>query len=100
MLQQNVIADGVYERSQAVGLKNLAVAQGHKKTGKGFLTDILDGFRRLQAGAQLDFDQRAEVGGKMLLRAEVSGPQAAKVGVVKGLKLQVLAPHILKCQKV
>jgi hypothetical protein len=36
----------------------------------------------------------------MLLRLEISGPQAAEVRLVKGLKLQVLAPHILECQKV
>jgi hypothetical protein len=35
VLEQDVIANGVYERSQAVGLKNLPVPQGHEKAGKG-----------------------------------------------------------------
>jgi hypothetical protein len=100
VLQQDVIANGVDVGSEALGLENLSIAQGDEKTGKGFLADIFDGFGRIKAGAQLDFDERAEIGGKMLLRAEVRSPQAAQIGFVKWLELQVLASCSVQCEEV
>src|SRR3974390_2670909 len=100
MLQQNVIADRIDERPQAVGLKNLAIAQSHKESGKRLLPHVFDGLRGLQARAQFDLDQRAEVGREMLLDPEVTCSQPAEIGFVERVELQALAPHCLECEKV
>ena len=74
MFEQHVIADRVDERSQALRAKNLFIPKRDKETREGFLAQIFDRFRRPEPGPQLDFDQGAEIGGEMFLRAIVSRP--------------------------
>jgi hypothetical protein len=94
VFEQDVVADGIHKRTQALGLKNFSIAQGNEEAREGFLAYIFHGFGRFQARAELDFDERAEVSGKMLLGAKVPRSQATDIGVIKGLEAQEGAPSV------
>lgn len=100
MLEQDVVADGVHERTQTLWLQDFSLTQGQKKSSESFLTNVLDRFRRLQARTQFDLDQCAEIGAKMLLSTIVSGSQTLEVRLIKGLELQKTAPWTMKWQTV
>src|SRR5439155_19062790 len=86
VLKQDVVAHGVDERAEAVGLAEFAVAQRDKNAGESFLANVFDGLRGIYARTQFQLDQFAEIGDKMLLRAEVSFAKTLNVGFVKRLE--------------
>ena len=96
MLEQDVVAHGVDEGAEAVGLAQFAAAQRHKNARKGFLADVFHGLRGIHARAQFQLDQFAEIGHEMFLRPEVSFAKTLNVGFVKRLELQELAPRFVE----
>jgi predicted DNA-binding protein (UPF0251 family) len=88
VLEQNVVAHGVHESTEAVGLADLSVTQGDEYAGECFLAYVLNRLRGIQARAELELNQLAEVGDEVFLRSEVSRLQALNIGFVKGLELQ------------
>lgn len=82
-LEQDVVANGIDERAEALGLVDFLTTDGAEDAGEGFLADILDGLRRVQTGAEFELNQFAEVGDKMLLRAEITGTETLEVRLVK-----------------
>jgi hypothetical protein len=83
VFEQHVVAHGVHERPKALGLADFVFPQGGQHACECFLPDILDRVRGIQTGTKLEPDEFAEIGNKMLLRPEVSRPQAFDVGLVK-----------------
>lgn len=99
LLQQDIVADRVHKGPKTLGLANAAfTAQSEKDSGKGFLAHVLDGLRRMEARAELQLNQFAEISHKMFLRAEVSFTETLDIGFVKGLELQGVAPRPLEWQ--
>ena len=73
MLKENMIANIVYECAETSRLAQTPIlAQDLQYPGKGFLAYIVYGVGRLKPRAKLEFNQRSEIGNKMLLRLKVS----------------------------
>lgn len=88
VLEQYVVAHGIDEGPEAIGLPDLSVAQGGKDTGESFLAHIFDSLWRVQTGTQFELDQFAEIRDEMFLRPEVSCLKTLNVSFIKRLELQ------------
>src|ERR1700727_2146887 len=96
MFKQDVIADGIHERSEALGMQDFSLTQGRIEADKGLLANIFRSLPGLESRAQFDVDQFAEVGAKVLLRTKVSCAQTLNVSFIKGVKLQERPPGVGK----
>src|SRR5262245_55203175 len=90
LLEEHVVADGVDEGAQALGLADAFLrADDAQNAQERLLTDVVDfSLMGAQAATQLDADELAEVARKVLLDLRVTIPEAGQVGRVKLMKLQ------------
>jgi hypothetical protein len=100
VLEQNVVAHRVHESAEALGLADFSAAQRGKHASEGFLPDVFNRLRRMQARAQFQLDQLAEIRHEMFLCPEVSCAKTLDVGFVKRLELQGPASRVLEWQLV
>jgi hypothetical protein len=88
VFEQDVVAHGIHEGAKTFGLADFSAAQRDEDSGEGFLPDVLNSLRRIQARAQLELNQLAEVRHEMFLRSKISRTETVDVGFVKRLEFQ------------
>lgn len=89
MLEENIVADGIDEGSETLGLAQCAgLTQPGKNTGKSLLTHILDSLGRLQPRAEFQMEQLSEIADEVLLGPRVPGTEVFDVSRIECMKLQ------------
>jgi hypothetical protein len=95
VLQENVVANGIDEGAEALGVADRSVgANGTNHARERFLAKVVDGIGRKPPGAELQLEKLRKVVNKMTLRRRVSFPQAPKIGLVEIEKFQN-SPEVL-----
>src|SRR5271167_4935943 len=80
MLEQHVVAHGVYEGPEPFGLPDpVSCANQRQYANKGFLRDIFDRLFGTQSRTQFEPDEFAEVGRKMPFGAHIAALQTLEV---------------------
>jgi hypothetical protein len=88
MFKQYVVTNGIYESAEPFRFAYpVFLAQRREEPGKGLLSRVFHLRPGIHAFAQLQTNEFAEIGDKMLLRPEVSGAEALQVELVESVKL-------------
>lgn len=89
MLEEDIIADGIDEGSEAFRLSQCArLVQTSEDAGKGFLTHVLNCVGRLEPRAKLQMEQLGEVADEVLLGARIPGAEVFDVICIERMELQ------------
>jgi hypothetical protein len=84
-----MIANGVYERAQALRLAQAAVlAKNREDPRKGLLAHIFDCVQGLEPRPELYLEQLGKVLNKMLLRLAVTCAKSSYVSRIESVKFQ------------
>jgi hypothetical protein len=84
-----MIANGVYERAEALRLAQTAVlAKDRENPCKGLLAHIFDCMQGLEPRPELNLEQLGKVLNEMLLRLGVACAKSFNVSRIEGMKFQ------------